>query len=554
MKELIAKTLKKEVKLSKKEIENLIEIPPESSMGDFAFPCFVLSKKLKKSPQQIALDLKSKIKLPKGISYIDVAGGYLNFTLDRKKFSRDLIENILKEKEKFGTKKINSKGMIEFPSPNTNKPLHLGHLRNMAIGESLARIAGFYGEEVVRANLYNDRGIHICKSMVAYKKFGKDKLPEKIKPDHFVGDFYVLFNKNSNQELEESAKQCLRKWEEKDKKTISLWKKMNNWAYQGFEETYKLFGIKHDKTYYESELYDKGKKLILDGLKKKIFYKKPDGAIAINLGKELGEKIVLRADGTSVYITQDLYLAKIKNQDYKLDWSIYVVGNEQDYHFNVLKKILDKLNQKSLIHHLSYGMVNLPEGKMKSREGKVVDADDLILEVQKLVKENLESRYKLSKKELEIKSLKITLSAIKYFLLKVDAKRNLLFNPKESINFEGDTGPYLLYSYARANSILKKAGKPNKNFSIDELQPAEIELIKKLSLFSEVVKNAYKNYNPSLIANYSYNLAKTFNEFYHACPVIHSQQKDFRLNLVKAFKIILKNSLNLLGIETLEEM
>jgi len=560
MKFAIAKSLKKEVKLSQKEIEYLIEIPPSSAMGDFAFPCFALAKQMKKSPNQIAQDLKSKIKIPEGFNYVDVAGPYLNFTLDRKKFSRGIVEEILKKKGKFGSSDLGKgkKVMVEFPSPNTNKPLHIGHLRNMAIGESASRILEFIGDKIVRSNLNNDRGIHICKSMVAYQKFGKGKKPHK-KTDHFVGDFYVRFNEEykKDKNIEEEAKECLRKWEAGDKKTIEVWKKMNKWALDGFQETYNLFGIKHDKNYYESKIYKNGKEIINEGLKKKIFTKGKEGEIKINLEKEgLGEKILLRSDGTSVYITQDLYLAKLKDKDFGLDGSIYVVGNEQEYHFKVLFSILKKLKFKftNNLHHLSYGMVNLPEGRMKSREGKIVDADDLILEVQKLVKENLELRDKLSKKELELRSLIITLSAIKYFLLKVDSKRDMLFNPKESISFEGDTGPYLLYAYARASSILKKSGARKKSFSMEELEPAEIELTKKLSQFPEIVLNAYKNYNPSLIANYSYELAKIFNEFYHVCPVIHSQQKDFRLNLVEAFKIVLKNSLNLLGIETLEEM
>ena len=560
MKNKIVNLLKKEVKLEKSEIEKLIEIPPSIEMGDFAFPCFSLSKVLKKSPNLIAEDLKKKIKLPKEIEKIKVTGSYLNFFVDRKKFAENLIREVLKEKEKFGSSDLGrgKKTMIEFPSPNTNKPLHIGHLRNMSIGESVSRILEFFGNKIIRANLYNDRGIHICKSMVAYQKFGKGKNPDK-KSDHFVGDFYVKFNQESstNKKFEEASQECLRQWEAEDKETIALWKKMNKWAVDGMKETCKLFGIKHDKEYYESKLYKKGKEIISEGLKKKIFKKGEGGEIRINLEKEgLGEKILLRSDGTSVYITQDLYLAKLKDDEFKLNGSIYVVGNEQEYHFKVLFSILKKLGFKfsKNLHHLSYGMVNLPKGKMKSREGKVVDADDLILEVQKLVKENLESRSKLSKSELGARSLIIALSAIKYFLLKVDSKKNMLFNPKESINFEGDTGPYLLYSYARANSILEKARSRDKKFKIKNLEQKEIELVKKLSQFSESVSNAYKNFNPSLIANYSFELAKVFNEFYHLCPVINSENESFRLALVKSFKQVLKNSLTLLGIETLDKM
>jgi arginyl-tRNA synthetase len=429
----------------------------------------------------------------------------------------------------------------------------------MVLGESISRISEFSGEKVKRVNLYNDRGIHICKSMVAYEKFGKGKTPKstKIKPDHFVGDYYVKFNKElqNNKELEEEIKECLRKWEAGDKKTIELWKKMNNWAYEGFSETYKKLGIKHDKNYYESKIYKKGRDIINNGLKKKIFHRKSDGAIAIDLGEKLGEKIVLRADGTSLYLTQDLSLAEIKKKDYNPEKSIYVVASEQDYHFNVLTKILKILKSKSIVYHLSYGMVNLPEGKMKSREGNVVDADDLIENVKGLIKKELSLREKLSKKEIETRSLKIALAAIKYFLLKIEYKKNMMFNPKEALNFEGDTGTYLLYSYTRANSIIKKSKIKNiKSFSFEKPNEKEFLLAKKLSYFPEIALNSYKNLNPSLIANYSYQLAKIFNEFYHDSKVIGSDKETFRIYLVKSFRSVLKNSLNLLGIEPIERM
>lgn len=556
MKQLIANLLKKQINL--KENENLIEIPPTPDLGDYAFPCFTLSKQFKKNPNEIAKDLKKKIQLPKEIEKIEINGAYLNFFVNKQIFAENLIKEILKEKEKFGSSDIGKgkKVMVEFPSPNTNKPLHLGHLRNMSLGESVSRILEFSGSKIIRANLNNDRGIHICKSMLAYEKFGKNKKPNK-KSDHFVGDYYVLYNKKSKEDkqLEKEIQEMLLMWEKGDKKTLELWKKMNKWALDGFEETYKKFGIKHDKNYYESEIYTKGRDIINDGIKKKIFHTKQDGATAINLEKEkLGEKIVLRADGTSLYITQDIYLAKLKNKEYNLDQSIYVVGNEQDYHFNVLAEILKKLKFPYSVHHLSYGMVNLPDGKMKSREGTIIDADNLIEEVQSLVKKSLQSREKLSVAELEKRSLKITLSAIKYLLLKIDIKKNTIFNPKESISFEGDTGPYLLYSYARASSILRKVKKSRIKSKTKNLNDDEFKLVKKISQFPEVIENAYRTFNPALVANYSYELAKTFNEFYHACPVINSENESFRLKLVDAFKIILKNSLNLLGIETIERM
>ena len=559
---LLEKPIKKlKLKISKEDLKSLIETPPNSELGDYSFPCFSVAKELKQNPHEVALKLREEIG-NKSITFQDIqtVGPYLNFFVDRVSLALQLIDRIKKEKDRYGKKFIsNSKTMIEFPSPNTNKPLHLGHLRNISIGESVSRILESNGESVIRANLNNDRGIHICKSMTAYEKYGKNKTPKaaKKKSDHFVGDYYVMFNEKSkkNKDLEVQSHRMLLRWEMGDKKTIALWKKMNKWALDGFNETYKKFKINHDVEYFESEIYKHGKEIVLKGVEDKIFEKKEDGSIIADLNKEkLGEKILLRLDGTSVYITQDLYLAKLKFDEYKIDKSIIVTGNEQDYHFNVLFTLLKKLKLEKENIHLSYGMVNLPEGKMKSREGTVVDADDLIDKVQTLVKKELNKRTKLSKTELEKRSLIITLAAIKYMLLRVDAKKNMVFNPKESINFEGETGPYILYSYARANSILKKIKKNPKKEVIKELEQKEIELVKKLSEFEKVVEKSFNNLNPSLIANYSFQLAKTFNEFYHECPVINSKKIFLRSELVKSFKQVLKNALYLIGIETLEEM
>jgi arginyl-tRNA synthetase len=396
--------------------------------------------------------------------------------------------------------------------------------------------------------------------MAAYKFYGRKRTPKmaKKKSDHFVGDFYVMFNKKEkeNEKLEIESHRLLQMWEKGDKEVISLWKIMNKWALDGFKETYSKFGIKHDVEFYESEIYEKGREIVEKGLKDKIFSKTKDGAIISDLTKEgYGEKVLLRSDGTSVYITQDLYLAKLKYEKYKIDKSIYVVGNEQEYHFKVLFSILKKLGYNlEGLKHLSYGMVNLPEGKMKSREGTVVDADDLIDEVQNLVKKELQSRDKMSKKLLEERSLKIALSAIKYILLKVDTKKDMIFNPKESIDFEGDTGSYILYSYARASSILKKLKKVEKDYSLNEIEDKEISLVKKLSEFKDVVLKSYRDLNPSIIANYAYQLSQVFNEFYHACPVIDSEKRAFRADLVISFRQVLENSLNILGIEPLEKM
>lgn len=562
---LLQKSLKKlDVNLKSEEIEKLIELPPSTDMGDFAFPCFFLAGKLKMSPQEIAINLREEIgNPPKSFSDIQTSGPYINFFVDRKSLAIDLIQNILNEKENYGRVSLKKPitTMVEFVSPNTNKPLHIGHLRNMSLGESVSRISEFNGEKIVRANMNNDRGIHICKSMWAYKNFGKNSKPtKKLKSDHFVGKYYALYGQKEkeNPAIEIEAHEMLRLWEHGNSEVRALWEKMNRWAFDGWKQTLNNFGIKFEKEYYESEIYQKGKEIVEQGLKEKLFEKNKDGAIVINLEKEgLGEKVLLRIDGTSVYITSDLYLAQLKFKEYNLDKSIYVVANEQDYHFKVLFTILKKLGfEDKGLYHLSYGMIRLPEGKIKSREGtQGISVDEILDNVQNLVKKEIKKRSKLSKKELESRSLKISLAAIKYAVLKVDAKKNMIFNPKESISLEGDTGPYIQYAYARASSILKKAKiSKDKKLILNELQPKEIELIKQLSNFKQVVQDAYSHLNPSLVATYSYRLAQIFNEFYHESQVIGSEQEIFRLNLIESFRIILKKSLYLIGIDVLETM
>ena len=562
--ELLVKILKKQgLKLKKEEIEKFLEVPPATEMGDYAFPCFFLASELKATPEEIALRIRETLHdTPEGFDDIQSRGPYVNFFVNRKKFALDLINEITASGENYGKPTPKSKRvMVEFPSPNTNKPLHLGHLRNMTIGESVSRLLEFNGDKIIRANLNNDRGIHICQSMAAYDKYGNNKKPPKTqKTDHFVGDFYVLFNKKSKTdfEMERESHRMLQRWEEGDKATIALWKKMNQWALDGFEETYERFGIKHGVEFFESEIYKKGKDIVEKGVEDGIFIKKKDGLVLVDLKKEgLGEKVLLRPDGTSIYMTQDLYLAKLKRDKYKVDKSIYVVGNEQNYHFQVLFTILKKLGfDTEGLKHLSYGLVNLPEGRMKSREGTIVDADDLIDEVQELVKKELKSRGKISSRELEQKSLKIALAAIRYLLLRVDTKKDMIFNPKESIDFEGDTGSYLLYSYARASSILKKLNtrKHKEDTSFDTLEEKEVDLVKKLSEFKDIISKSINELNPSFIANYSYHLAKIFNEFYHSCPVLGSDKETFRIGLVVCFRQIMKTSLSLMGIEALEKM
>lgn len=557
-----------DLKFEKEEIIRFIENPPSIEMGDYALPCFKFSKKLKIPPNEIALKIRKEItSFPKEIQDVQTSGPYINFILNKKILASDILNEIFDKKDEFGKpekkQKKKTKTMIEFPSPNTNKPLHLGHLRNMSIGESISRIREFNNEEIIRACLYNDRGIHICQSMAAYKKYGKNKIPEdeEKKPDHFVGDFYVKFKKNSekNPALEKESHRLLQKWEEGDPETKVLWTKMNSWALRGFKETFSKFDIKIDKEYFESSIYNQGKDLINQGVKKGIFEKRKDNAVVAKFSEEeLGEKILLRQDGTSVYITQDLYLANKKFEDFDLDKSIYVTGNEQEYHFKVLFKLLEmlKIAKRERMEHLSYGMVELPEGKMKSREGTVVDADDLIKEVEDLVAKTLkEKNKKISKKEINKRSPKIALACIKYILLKTDIKKNITFNPKKSIDFEGNTGSYLLYTYARASSILRKIkSSKKKDEKIEELEKKEKELVIKISNFKKIIKKSYKESNPSLIANYSFELSQIFNEFYHECPVMKSNRQDFRKKLVQATKQTLKNSLWILGIESLEEM
>lgn len=545
----------------KDAVSRMIEIPPAPDTGDFALPCFPLAKIYRKNPAMIADWLADKFKDDKCFSEVKSVSGYLNFYVDRNLLTEEVLSNA--SLPAYGRKKESKRMVIEFPSPNTNKPLHLGHLRNMAIGESVSRILEFTGNDAIRVCLYNDRGVHICKSMLAYRELGNGETPESAnrKPDHLIGDYYVRFSEQAEKDpsWNEKAQEMLRQWEAGDEDIRKLWSLMNSWAYRGYEQTYELCGIRFDKEYYESDIYKKGKEIVQDGLKRGIFLKKDDGAVMIDLEAEkLGEKILLRSDGTSVYIVQDLYLAILKDEEYKYDQSLYVVGNEQDYHFLVLKTIFEKLGYDiaGKIHHLSYGMVELPEGKMKSREGTVVDADDLILETKNLAAQEVRSRYDISEAETEDRSLKIALAAIKYQLLRVDIAKNMLFDPKTAIRFDGDTGPYLLYSYARSSSIIRKAGGdiPEGIVFNDKMNDSEHALLRKLDFFPECIVIAREKLSPAIIAGYAFELSRIFNEFYHNSPVLNSDKKDFRLRLVSAFRSVLKDCLRLLGIDEIEEM
>ena len=561
-KQEIVKLLAKVTSLKESELEPLIETPPSPELGDYAFPCFILAKQLKKAPNLIAQELAGKIKPKAPISEVKAMGAYLNFFVDKSSLAGSVISEIIDCGACYGSWPLRKeKVMVEYPAPNTNKPLHLGHVRNMLLGNSICNILAFAGYKAIPVDLVNDRGVHICKSMLAYQKWGKNKQPDK-KSDHFVGDFYVMYSKKEKEhpELEKEIQEMLRKWEAGDKEIFELWNKMRKWALDGFKQTYALFDVYHKKVYYESEIYQHGKEIILDGLKRGVFSKDEKGAIVADLEKDgLGKKVLLREDGTGIYITQDLYLAKVKFDDYKMDKSVYIVGNEQKYHFQVLFKLLEMLGFPFAknCYHLAYGMIYLPEGRMKSREGTVVDADNLVEEMNAVAEKEIKKRHKLDKKELGKRKRIISMGALKFFILKYDPMKDFTYNPEESISFEGETGPYVQYAHARICSIFKKV----KKFEPEKIKPVfshdlEFKLIKILSDFKNVVREAAENYKPSLVARYALELAQAFNEFYHECPVLKAEKKvmESRLALIFCVKQVLKNALDLLGIKAPEEM
>ena len=546
-------------------ISKLLEIPPDPKMGDLAFPCFQLAKKFKKAPNVIATELQSKIVLSND-SLFDTCistGPYLNFFFNTTKLAKHTLSKVWKSKSKYGIKPANGKVvLVESPSPNTNKPLHLGHLRNMALGLATANLLETQGYKIKKINLFNDRGVHICKSMLAYQKWGNNQEPDK-KTDHFVGDFYVLFEKKlqKNETLNEQIQQMLVDWENGVPDVIAVWKKMNKWAFQGFEETFARFGLSIDKNYYESQVYTRGKEIILQGLQDGVFSKDETGAVIAELGDKLGQKVLLRSDGTAVYITQDLYLAKAKFDDFNYEKSIYVVASEQIYHFQVLFSLLKKLNFSFAegCYHLSYGMVYLPEGKMKSREGKVVDADDLMDELEAMAKKELEKREHDPKDDLNDKAAKIGLAALKYYLLKFVPQKDFTYFPDESISFEGETGPYMQYSYVRIKKILDKIPYKTqlKDISFDLLaHDSEKALIKQLLEYPELLEKAAIDYDPSKLTQYISRLCQTLNVFYENCRVLGSEPdlEKARIFLLSCIAIVLKSSLKLCGIETVESM
>ena len=568
----------------------------EGNLTLVVFPFLKLSKlKPEDTAQQLGDYLAKHCKV---VQSFNVVKGFLNLTIAPAAWISLL--NRIDSEPRFGEKAVNEQSplvMVEYSSPNTNKPLHLGHVRNNLLGWSLAQIMEANGNRVVKTNIVNDRGIHICKSMLAWKKWGNGATPESTgkKGDHLIGDYYVAFDQHyraelaeltakfkaegmTDEEAEKRAKEesplmkeahdMLVRWEQGDEEVRALWKKMNDWVYQGFDETYKAMGVGFDKIYYESETYLEGKSKVEEGLDKNLFFRKEDGSVWADLSNEgLDQKLLLRADGTSVYMTQDIGTADLRFKDYPIDKMIYVVGNEQNYHFQVLSILLDRLGFKwgKELVHFSYGMVELPNGKMKSREGTVVDADDLMEEMVSAARRTSEELGKfadMTENERNEIARIVGMGALKYFILKVDARKNMLFNPEESIDFNGNTGPFIQYTYARIRSIMRKAEAegivlPSVLPDTLPLNEKEVQLIQKLNSFEAVVEQAGKDYSPSGIANYCYELTKDFNQFYHDYSILNAESgeaKTLRLALAKDVAKTIKNGMQLLGIEVPERM
>ena len=568
----------------------------EGNLTLVVFPFLKLSRlKPEDTAQQLGDYLAKHCKV---VQSFNVVKGFLNLTIAPAAWISLL--NRIDSEPRFGEKAVNEQSplvMVEYSSPNTNKPLHLGHVRNNLLGWSLAQIMEANGNRVVKTNIVNDRGIHICKSMLAWKKWGNGATPESTgkKGDHLIGDYYVAFDQHYRAELAEltakfraegmaaeeaekrakedsplmkEAHDMLVRWEQGDEEVRALWKKMNDWVYQGFDETYKAMGVGFDKIYYESETYLEGKAKVEEGLAKELFFRKPDGSVWADLSDEgLDQKLLLRADGTSVYMTQDIGTAALRFKDYPIDKMIYVVGNEQNYHFQVLSILLDRLGFKwgKELVHFSYGMVELPNGKMKSREGTVVDADELMEEMVSAARRTSEKLGKfadMTENERNEIARIVGMGALKYFILKVDARKNMLFNPEESIDFNGNTGPFIQYTYARIRSIMRKAEAegivlPSVLPDTLPLNEKEVQLIQKLNSFETVVEQAGKDYSPSGIANYCYELTKDFNQFYHDYSILNAESaeaKTLRLALAKNVAKTIKNGMQLLGIEVPERM
>lgn len=567
--------------------------------GHLTLVVFPFLRMSKKGPEQTAQEIGEYLQANEpSVAAFNVIKGFLNLTIASSAWI-ELLNGIHADKQ-YGIVDVTDNSplvMIEYSSPNTNKPLHLGHVRNNLLGNALANIVAANGNKVVKTNIVNDRGIHICKSMLAWQKYGNGETPESSgkKGDHLIGDYYVSFDKHYKAEVKElmakfqsegmneeeakakaeaesplmkEAREMLVKWEANDPEVRALWKKMNDWVYAGFDETYRMMGVTFDKIYYESNTYLEGKEKVMEGLEKGFFYRKEDGSVWADLtGEGLDHKLLLRADGTSVYMTQDIGTAKLRFADYPIDKMIYVVGNEQNYHFQVLSILLDKLGfewGKGLVH-FSYGMVELPEGKMKSREGTVVDADDLMAEMIDTAKETSNELGKLdglTKEEADNIARIVGLGALKYFILKVDARKNMTFNPKESIDFNGNTGPFIQYTYARIQSVLRKAKEAGIEIPAQlpagiELSEKEEGLIQMVADFAAIVKQAGEDYSPSIIANYTYDLVKEYNQFYHDFSILREENeavKVFRLALSENVAKVVRLGMGLLGIEVPDRM
>ena len=554
--------------------------------GNLTIVVFPFLKASHKRPEDTAQEIGEYLVANcEAVEKFNVIKGFLNITI-KPSFWTSVLQSV-EATENFGFKPVTDDSrlvMIEYSSPNTNKPLHLGHVRNNLLGFSLAKIMEANGNKVVKTNIVNDRGIHICKSMLAWLKWGNGITPEKAgkKGDHLIGDFYVAFDKHYKEELQQlmdggmtkeeaeansalmkEARTMLKKWEDGDEDVRSLWRTMNEWVYAGFDETYARMGVSFDKIYYESNTYLEGKEKVLEGLEKGIFYRKDDNSVWADLTADgLDQKLLLRTDGTSVYMTQDIGTAKLRFQDYPIDQMIYVVGNEQNYHFQVLSLLLDKLGfswGKDLIH-FSYGMVELPNGKMKSREGTVVDADELMDEMIATARKMSEGRLKgVPEEEMDDVYRIIGLGALKYFILKVDPRKNMLFNPQESIDFNGNTGPFVQYTYARIRSVLRKSDEADAATDITAYEPneKEIEIIQRIADFPSVVSEAGRTYSPALIANYVFELAKGYNQFYHDYSILKEENgvaRAFRLHLSRTVADIIRRGFSLLGVEVPERM
>lgn len=566
-KEAFAKVLSPELWLPETEVLTMIERTPDNIQGDLAFPCFTLAKALKKSPMQIAQDLSTKLTESNGsteFTEFTQAWPYVNAHIDSVNLSKAVITKVLEEKENFGKgSQKNETILVESPGPNTNKPLHLGHVRNMLLGNSLTKILQYAGYEVKKVDIINDRGIHICKSMLAYQKFGNNADPDK-KSDHFVGDRYVRYSSEleDHPEMEDEIKDMLVQRENNDQETRKLRKKMNKRAIEGMRETYERFGCTIDKTYYESEHYESGKAVVKEGTQKGVFIKNEKGNIVCNLEEEkLGHKTVLRADGTSVYATQDMGLAKQRFEDFNMKKMIYIVGSEQEDHFKSVFAMFKKLGRSfaEQCFHLSYGMISLPSGRMKSREGTVVDADNLISDLHTQAAKNLQSRDPdIDPETKEQKAEAIAMAAIKFFILKYDTSKNFVFNPEESLSFEGETGPYIQYTYARCQSILDKYNQEYKTYEAEHSTADEASkaLLLQLADFPEVVEAAAQEYKPNLIARFVLELAQSFNAYYQKNKILTEDhaQTAYRVLLVQTVQQVIAAATKLLGIETPAKM